>query len=179
VKWIKLSGGAHTQVHDEDYELLMRHKWKLHGQGYACRSTQIKGKYVTVMMHRVVAQTPKDLQADHINRDRLDNRRCNLRNVTGSVNTRNQGISPRNTSGYRGVTWDKSRGKWQAKTRHNYKTVLIGRFDTAEQAALARQKWDHENLGVVPQQVALALSLLGYACIAPVDLGVIEPFILG
>lgn len=142
MKIIPLTQGAVTFIDDEDFDLVCRWRWKLHPQGYACRSTQVDGRYVTILLHRLIADTPPHLQADHINRDRLDNRRNNLRNVTGSVNTMNQGLSPRNTSGYRGVTWDKERGKWQAKTKHLGRWVFLGRYDSAEEAAAARVAYD-------------------------------------
>lgn len=137
--------GEFTLVDDEDYAWLSRWKWKLHSQGYACRTSwdAHSKKWLCILMHRLIADTPAHLQADHINRRRLDNRRCNLRNVTGSVNTRNQGISPRNTSGFRGVTWDKSRGKWQAKTKHQGRWIFLGRFATAVEAGAARADFDN------------------------------------
>jgi len=136
--------GFSTVVDDADYEWLTRWKWKLHPQGYACRTSwDAKRKtWLCILMHRLIADTPPDLQTDHINRIRLDNRRSNLRNVTGSVNTRNQGLSPRNTSGYRGVTWDKSRKRWMAKTKHLGRWIHLGRYETAKEAAAAREAFD-------------------------------------
>lgn len=143
MKTIQLSGGAATVVDDEDFAFLSRWKWKLHTQGYACRSSWDASRqtWTCVLMHRLIADTPPELQTDHINRNRLDNR-ANLRNVTGSVNSRNQGLSSRNTSGYRGVTWDKARGKWQSKTKHLGRWVSLGRFDTPEEAARVRAAFD-------------------------------------
>lgn len=142
MKIIPLTKGAVALVDDADFDALSRWRWKLHPQGYACRSTTVNGRPVTHLMHRVVAQTPAHLQADHINRNRLDNRRANLRNVTGSVNTMNQGLSSRNTSGYRGVTWDAERGKWQAKTKRMGRWIFLGRFASIEEAERARQAHD-------------------------------------
>lgn len=133
---IHLTKGASTVVDDADYEFLSQWRWKLHPQGYAARSTwnAAEKKYATVLMHRLIAQTPCGLQADHINRDRLDNRRCNLRNVTPSVNTWNQGMRTDNTSGVRGVCFDRTRGKWKA----TYGKRSLGRFDTFAEAVAAR-----------------------------------------
>lgn len=142
MKRIPLTKGAFTVIDDEDFDFVSKWRWKLHPQGYACRSTWINGRWVTLLLHRVIADTPDHLQTDHINRDRLDNRRGNLRNVTGSTNTMNQGLSPRNTSGYRGVSWDKNREKWRAQTKHLGKWVNLGRYDTAEEAAAARIAYD-------------------------------------
>lgn len=134
---ITLSGGAVTVVDDEDFAFLSRWKWKLHPQGYAARSSWRDGRYYTVLLHRLVAQTPDGLETDHRNGDKLDNRRANLRAVTHAVNERNKPLSRRNTSGVKGVTWDKNRQKWMAKTKHEGRHVNLGRFDTLDEAAAA------------------------------------------
>lgn len=74
---------------------------------------------------------------DHCDRDRMNNRINNLREVTGSQNQQNR-LAPRNsTSGLKGVCWDKSRQKWSAHIRVNDKQKTIGRFDTREEAYAA------------------------------------------
>ena len=142
MKRIPLTKGAFTIIDDEDFDFVSQWRWKLHPQGYACRSTWIDGKCATLLLHRVIANTPPDLQTDHINRDQLDNRRANLRNVTGSVNTMNQGLHPRNKSGHRGVSWDSSRQKWIANTKPLGRYVHLGRFDRIEDAITAREAYD-------------------------------------
>lgn len=134
---IELTKGYRTVVDADDYEFLSRWRWKIHPQGYACRTTwdASNRKWVTVLMHRLIAGTPDHLQTDHINRDRLDNRRTNLRNVTPSVNTWNQGIRRDNRSGVRGVCFDRTRRKWKA----TYGKRSLGRFDTFAEAVAARQ----------------------------------------
>ncbi len=134
---IQLTKGHQTVVDADDYEYLAQWRWKLHPQGYAARSTWDAGdrKWVTVLMHRLIAHTPAHLQTDHINRDRLDNRRSNLRNVTPSVNTWNQGMRSDNTSGVRGVCFDRTRRKWKAT--HGKRS--LGRFDSFAEAVAARR----------------------------------------
>lgn len=75
---------------------------------------------------------------DHINGDRADNRLCNLRDVSQSVNQQNV-TRPRKhgTSGFLGVTLCKSTGRWAARIRINGKKVSLGRFDTPERAYAA------------------------------------------
>jgi len=139
---IHLTKGASTIVDDADYELLSRWRWKLHPQGYAARTTwnAADKKWATVLMHRLVASTPGHLQADHINRDRLDNRRSNLRNVTPSENTWNQPLKSNNTSGVRGVCFDRTRKKWKA----TWGKRSLGRFATFEQAVAARRAMERD-----------------------------------
>ena len=78
-----------------------------------------------------------ELNIDHINRDCSDNRICNLRLATQKQNCEN--ISPRkdNTSGYRGVHWHEAAKKWRASISHNKKRMIVGMFDSKEEAGLA------------------------------------------
>lgn len=74
---------------------------------------------------------------DHINRDRADNRLCNLRDATASENMRNCGVRKNNTSGYKGVSYWAHKKLWAAQIRLNNKNTLLGMFDTPEAAAAA------------------------------------------
>ncbi len=74
---------------------------------------------------------------DHINMDRSDNRICNLRVATPSQNLANQPARKNTSTGLKGVSFDRERGKFKAQIKVNYKGRLIGRFDTAEEASEA------------------------------------------
>lgn len=67
---------------------------------------------------------------DHINRIRNDNRIENIRDIPHSLNIINQKLKTNNTSGIRGVSWDKSRNKWEVKLYINGKSKSLGRFDS-------------------------------------------------
>lgn len=75
---------------------------------------------------------------DHINRDKLDNRIVNLRNVDDRINAQNCGTRKHNTSGHRGVYWHKPTANWTAMVFHRGKTISLGYFDTREEAIQAR-----------------------------------------
>lgn len=79
----------------------------------------------------------KNIQVDHINCIRHDNRWENLRLATQSENQRNEMLRRNNTSGFKGVTWDKKAKKWRAKCRDGKKEVHLGFYDDLETAALA------------------------------------------
>ncbi len=74
---------------------------------------------------------------DHINRNPVDNRIENLREVTHSQNQQNRAQDPRNKSGARGVIWAKHAKKWRAQIRVDRKSIYLGYFDTVEDAACA------------------------------------------
>lgn len=79
---------------------------------------------------------PKN-QLDHRNGVRDDNKLSNLRDATNKENHENFTLSRVNTTGHRGVSWDKSRQAYTAKVTHHGKTINIGRFDTADEAGAA------------------------------------------
>jgi hypothetical protein len=139
MKQIPLTKGQFAIVDDEDYDYLMRWKWS-YCNGYASRS--IWGRTTKVTMHRLINQTPDGLFTDHINGDKLDNRKCNLRNCNTSQNTINapKKNGKKYTSEYKGVFWDDWPGrspKWVATIRISGKKSHLGRFAHEEDAATA------------------------------------------
>jgi hypothetical protein len=80
---------------------------------------------------------PKNLEVDHKNRISICNDKNNLRLATRSENQRNKNIQKNNTSGYKGVCWDKIRNKWKSAIHVNGKIINLGRFFTKEEAAIA------------------------------------------
>jgi hypothetical protein len=76
---------------------------------------------------------------DHIDGDGLNNRWNNLRAATNQQNQFNSGKSATNTSGYKGVCWDKNTKKWQAQIRINKKSKYLGQYATPEEASAAYQ----------------------------------------
>ena len=91
-------------------------------------------------MHRVINKTPKLLLTDHINRNGLDNRKSNLRSVNYKQNAFNTGLPKNNTSGVRGVVWDKNNCKWQAQIMVDQRNKFLGRFKKLEDAIQARKR---------------------------------------
>ncbi len=77
---------------------------------------------------------------DHINGDPSDNRWCNLRVANRVQNLGNTKLARSNTSGVKGVYWDKTKNKWAAQITINNKTIPLGRYDNIEDAAAARQR---------------------------------------
>lgn len=111
--------------------------WHRNKEGYAARCVWQNGQVATLYLHRVVLGAPPGVEVDHINRDRLDNRRCNLRLATRSQNARNCRRNNRNTSGYKGVRFDGGAAGWRASVGFEGKQFPLGLFDTPEEAAFA------------------------------------------
>jgi len=85
----------------------------------------------------ITGDDPGEMQIDHINGDRLDNSACNLRLSTNAENCRNSKTPKDNTSGFKGVSWDKSKNRWQAKITINGEQKMLGRFDNPNDAYAA------------------------------------------
>lgn len=76
-----------------------------------------------------------DGEIDHMDGNKSNNAISNLRVVTSTQNKENTGLLRNNTSGVRGVYWDKRRQKWMARVQHHNKWVFLGRFDSLSEAA--------------------------------------------
>lgn len=126
---LSLANGRGFTLVDADVAPAMRmHQWRLHTCGYAFIS------HPTRYLHRVITAAPHGMDVDHINGDKLDNRRENLRVVNRSANEANKPSAP-NVCGYRGVM--RSRGRYRARIHFDGTCLHLGGFDTAEQAAMA------------------------------------------
>jgi len=122
-------------IDSEDYCKVKDIKWSIGGRGYVSCGRR---NGVNFKLHRVVlGLSPNDENPDHIDGNPLDNRKLNLRQCTQQQNTYNSKLSKNNTSGCKGVSWDKSKSKWSAKIKHNYKSIHLGRFKDKEKAVRA------------------------------------------
>lgn len=140
---IKLTGGLLATVDDKDYDDLNKYKWHYNGF-YAVRGEYLgkvaphKYKHTTVKMHRQIMEAPAGLEVDHINGDRLDNRRSNLRLATRKQNSRN--TKPRGISKYKGLNWRPERSKWLVRITTDEKRLHVGYFTDEMEAAKAYDK---------------------------------------
>lgn len=138
---IRLTNGGYAIVDQDDYEFLSQWRWQRDPDGYARRSEGAGAKRRGVFIHHIVARTPKGLEPDHINRNRLDNRKENLRNVPKGVNLRNCEAHCNNKAGVLGVYFAKDRNRWRADTHCQGKTIHLGSYYTKEEAAEAYQSF--------------------------------------
>lgn len=136
---IKLTQGKVALVDKEDFEELNKYKWCANRTGntfYALRNSlnDVNKKKHKIYMHRLIMNPSKDMFIDHIDNDGLNNTRKNLRICTKSENNMNSGKQKNNTSGFKGVSWNKPKKKWIAQISINGVTTHLGYFDTAEEA---------------------------------------------
>ncbi len=121
---------------DCDHNLILQHKWRINAQGYAVNENGDR-------MHRLIMKPPKDQEVDHIEHDKLDNRREKLRVVQPILNRQNQKKRSGTISKYIGVT--RKRQKWISSVNVDKKTFRFGPFDSEKKAAMARDLFIFKN----------------------------------
>ena len=132
-KLIPLGNNKFTKVDNEDFERLKDINWYYTKTGYA-HNKQL-GK-----MHRYIMNPSKDMVVDHINHDTLDNRRSNLRICTIQENNCNTASREGASSHFKGVSFNKLSGKYEAYITHKGLREYLGLYDTEEEAGLAYNK---------------------------------------
>lgn len=132
---VPLTQGRVAKVCECHLNLVKNYKWSV-SSGYVVA----RSKNGHVKMHRLITQAPKGKLVDHENHDKLDNRCSNLRVCTSAENMANRVRNKTNSSGYKGVFFDKTmnrRKRWAAMIRVNEKNLRLGRYLTPEEAAIA------------------------------------------
>lgn len=131
---------------DEDRERFGTYRWSVSGNGYLQRHHVISpGRYTKIRLHQEIMGQPKGVLIDHINGNKLDNRRQNLRLVDDVGNAQNQRKLDRNTSGYRGVSWSKAQSKWQAYAHKERKLIHLGYFEDLHEAAKVTNEYRRQH----------------------------------
>lgn len=126
-----------------DYDTIKNYCWHKNANGY-CRTRDPLTKK-TILMHILLGCK----NHDHANRNKLDNRRNNLRPCTYQENNRNRGLQSNNTSGIIGVVYHKGAQKWCAEIvkDNNKSSEYLGIFCNKEDAIRARLTAEKEYFG--------------------------------
>jgi hypothetical protein len=135
---IPLTQGKVARISDDAFERVNQHKWyaaKDHNTGKFYAKTKINGR--PVFLHMFLMQPPPGYEVDHKDHDGLNCQWDNMRLATHAENGRNNSKSIANSSGYKGVCYDKASGKYRAYISVKYVQYALGRFGTAEEAARA------------------------------------------
>ena len=121
---------ARTIIDLDDVDKVKDIKWCTRGNDYV-------GNKKVGLLHRFLMDCPENMDVDHWNHNKLDNRKSNLRVCTRLENNWNQEVYQNNTSGFKGVHYQKQDGKYRAYISHQEERINIGVFKTAEMAAMA------------------------------------------
>ena len=139
----------------EDLFLIQSRNWRIDKDGYLVCSYYYAGKLQITRFHRLIMKAKKGQFVDHINKNRNDNRKQNLRCCEFSENDRNRGVYSTNKSGVTGVSFDSKRGMWFANISFNHRTYFLGRYKFKDDANRARLKKEIELFGDFAPQKAL------------------------
>ncbi len=145
-KILLANGKGEALVDDSDYEELSKFKWHLSG-GYAQRSYGTRATRKSIRLHNCILPRRAGWQIDHINRNRVDNRRENLRYATNQQNCWNTTARRNSRTGSKGVSWRPEKNKFRAVIEHAGKQIFLGHFDSIEAASGARAKMELELRG--------------------------------
>jgi hypothetical protein len=130
IAYIELTKGKYAKIDISDVDIIKKYSWQYSSSGYAVH----KGE-TSILMHRYIIGSKNEQEVDHINQDKLDNRRENLRICTHSENLSNRKKFNGSLTKYKGIY---RRGdKFCAKIQKNNKVTHLGTFNTEEEAAKA------------------------------------------
>lgn len=133
-----LNEKARAIIDIEDLERCKPYKWTLRNDGYVSTKKNYKG----IKLHRFIANTPEGMHTDHINRNRLDNRKDNLRICSQQENNKNKGLYSVNKTGHRGIEVREMTTKtvYLSVIRFEGKSHHLGSFDNIDDAIKAREQ---------------------------------------
>lgn len=144
MKQIQLTQNVWATIDDDDYERVSQYKWYAQknttGGYYALRGVIERGKSKKIFMHQFIMGSMPGCEVDHINRNKLDNRKVNLRFATRSQNMINRTKYKNNTSGHKGVHFRTDNRKWIAYICIDNKLKRLGSFQNMDEAISAREQ---------------------------------------
>lgn len=135
MKELILTNGEKVQLDDQDYDYYNQWSWFRSHTGLVYRHTR-QGH---IALHKLICPVSESMEVDHKDRNQLNCQRSNLRPATHSQNGANK-IAPPNTSGYRGVYWNRAKGRFHAQIKKNKQTIYLGLYQSPEEAARAYDK---------------------------------------
>lgn len=148
---LDLPHGHRTLISEADLPLVDGLTLYRGTNGYVYFSTWKDGRTNPRTLHRLLIDAPSGTHVDHINGDKLDNRRENLRVVSPSINQANRKrLNKNNRSGIRGVAYRPSlsaRNPWRAQIMVDRRQIHLGLFATEAEAVARRRAAELEHYG--------------------------------
>lgn len=138
-KKIVLSNGGFALVDEEDYEKAIQYKWMRHRIEINREIVETTTK-PRLFLSRFIMNPSEGMQVDHIDGNTFNNRKSNLRICTNAENSRNTKLYSTNTTGFRGVIWDKDLKRWKVRITVDFKRIYLGSYRNIEDAAKAYDK---------------------------------------
>jgi len=129
----------------EDYDKIHKYCWMLHDE-YVCAGN-VDDNNNSIRMHRLVMNAKENEEVDHIHHNKNDNRKNELRLVSGSKNQMNAILRKDNTSGVKGVCWHSRDEIWEVSIQVNRKHIYLGRFTDFDEAVNARKRSEDKYCG--------------------------------
>lgn len=123
----------------DDVEKIKDYKWSIN-HGYV-------NTFPNIRLHRLITNCSEDKVVDHINHNKLDNRKSNLRICSQHQNMMNKIKQNNNKSGYTGVYWSNEKSRWYAQITVNKNTINLGYFNTKEDAIYSRKQAEIKYFG--------------------------------
>ena len=124
----------------EDFDLIKNYCWYIDNKGYVKTNIRKDGKKTSLRLHRLIMkENNSKMQIDHIDHNKLNNQKSNLRTCTNAQNNWNKGLQRNNTSGVAGICYLKDCNKWYARITVNKKTINLGIFSNFTEAKKVRE----------------------------------------
>jgi len=133
-----------TKIDLEDVDKIKNYKWYQGSSGYA-QSDNVEGK--RILLHKFLMKSEGFDYIDHINSDKLDNRKDNLRYVTGSENNYNREYSSNFENENIGIYYSKSKALWETYIGYKNKKIYLGGFKDKKDAIEARREAEIKYFG--------------------------------
>lgn len=138
MRCIPLIRGKFAIIDDEDFDFISMKKWRVNAYGYAIHTGWANGKSFSIMMHRHILKLGSGMDVDHINGDKLDNRKENLRVCLHKENLLNKKTRKDSHTGFKGVTFMKNRSRpYRARVKKDGICYALGYYETPELAHMA------------------------------------------
>jgi len=139
---LKTTSGKIIFIDESDLATTLKYTWCVSKTGYAVANIN----HSVVKLHRYILSPPDTQIIDHINGDKLDNRRCNLRYCDNASNTKNCKLQSNNKSGYPGVRITPN-NTYNVRITVNRKEIHVGNYKTLQSAIRARIKAEQKYYG--------------------------------